>query len=167
MAESREVKAIFKDSIKDLDEDIFKIVEEGSFAAKAIERLRGPITKIEDLLATLGSRHTLWLKDQANIAGLLAGIRIRPHSERGDIYQRGIYQKILRNTGKISHGHLFHKSATMSEGFSWCATSLLQLPQARADPAHPPLSINEDGEVVRKWKVVRIADDMDKSYVYI
>ncbi|KAI0450075.1 hypothetical protein F5B21DRAFT_517679 [Xylaria acuta] len=75
LAKSRKVKIIFKDSIKDLDDDILEKAQEGSFAAKAIKNLRRDrFSDMEDLLATLGPRYTSWLKDRATIAGLLAGI---------------------------------------------------------------------------------------------
>jgi hypothetical protein len=121
LAKSRKVKIIFKDSIKDLDEDILRKVKEGNIegnaAAEVIKNLRqDQISGIEDLLATLGPRYTSWLKDRATIAGLLAGIPITDTNQ--DTFQRDIYQSILKKIGEISHDHLFHKSDTMSKGFS-------------------------------------------------
>jgi hypothetical protein len=150
LAKSRKVKIVFKDSIKDLEVDILGRIDEKSkgYAAKeAIKRLRnGQIKKIEDLLVALGPRYTSWLKDRAAIAGLLVGIPI-PDSNR-DTFQRDTYRSILKRIGKISHDHLFHKSVTMSGGFSWCATSLFHLPLASTEAE---LSVNGNGEVVGSW----------------
>lgn len=96
-------------------------------------------------------RYTSWLKDPAAIAGLLTGVPI-PDSTR-DTFQRDTYQKILKKIGKISHEHLFHRSVTMSGAFSWCATSLFQLPQAQTKPK---LKVNPDGSVVGDWRAFSI-----------
>jgi len=150
LAKSRKVKVVFKDSIEDLEVDILSKIKKNSegYAAKAaIERLRsGQIKDIEDLLVALRHRYTSWLKDKAAIAGLLVGIPI-PDSNR-DTFQRDTYRRILKRVGSISHDHLFHGSVTMSGGFSWCPTSLFQLPSAtrKAD-----LNVNENGEVVGPW----------------
>lgn len=175
LAKSRKVKIIFKNLvIKDLDEDILKMVGKDNGAAKAIESLREPIAKVDDLLSILGHRHTSWLKDQSKIAGLLAGIELQPDPSprnpsglspplhnpyQRDTFERDTYQRILVELGAISHGHLFHKSATMSGGFNWCATSLLQLPQTRGPPS---LRVTECGDIVGLWKAVsaeEIAED--------
>jgi hypothetical protein len=153
LAVSQKVKIIFRDSIKDLDEDILCKAKENA-AAKIITKLRtGRISRVEDLLITLGPRYTSWLKDRAAIAGLLARISI-PDLHK-DTFQRDIYQSILKSIGKISHDHLFHKFDTMSRGFSWCATSLFQLPKASIPPK---LRIGEDGEVVGPWKLLSISN---------
>ncbi len=150
LAKARKVKVIFKDSIKDLDEDILSKAG-NHIAAGMIRGLRNEnVSEIEDLLRTLGPRYTSWLKDRAVIAGLLTGIDTL-QSSTGDTFQRDIYQNILRKIKKISHGHLFHTSATMSAGFSWFPTNLFQLPLSGRDPE---LTINQHGEVVGTWKVV-------------
>lgn len=149
LAKSQKVKVAFKDCIKDLDEDILSKVED-SVAAEMIRRLRKEnISTIQGLLETLGPRHTSWLRDRATISGLLTGINIAPHD--GDIFQRNIYQDILRKMGRISYGHLFHTSATMSSGFNWCPTNLFQMPQ---DSEDPKLSITKSGEVIGTWTVI-------------
>lgn len=161
LAMSRKVNIIFRDCIKDLDEDILKSVALHNAAAKSISNLRAPVIDVEDFLTVLGPRHTSWPKDQANIAGLLAGIDIPSGSSTIDAFQSNIYQDVLVKTGRISHGHLFHKSATMSGGFGWCATSLLQLPHA---PGIPELSILTSGEVFGEWKVITINEIPLGSY---
>lgn len=148
LAKSQKVKIIFKDSIRDLDEEILK--QAGSdVAADMIRSLRKrEVSGIEDILDTLGPRQTSWPKDKAIIAGLLMEIH---QPQDGDTFQRDIYQRILLKAKKIQHGHLFHTSATMSAGFSWCPTDLFQLPQARGSPE---LTINQKGEVLGRWRVV-------------
>ena len=150
LAKSQKVKIIFKDAIKDLDEDILPKAGDNP-AAKVMYNLRSTeISGIEDLLHTLGPRFTSWPSDRAIIASLLAGIDIL-QSDSGETFQRDIFQRILLRIGKISHGHLFHTSATMSAGFSWFPTNLFQLPQSSTQPE---LTINDSGEVMGKWKVV-------------
>lgn len=150
LAKSQKVKVIFKDCIKDLDEDI--LGKAGDIPAAAVIRnLRtSGISGIEDLIRTLGPRYTSWPSDRAIIAGLLAGIDTL-QSTSGETFQRDIYQRILLKIGTISHGHLFHTSATMSDGFSWFPTNLFQLPHSAI---HPELTINDSGEVIGTWKVV-------------
>ncbi|KAK2734312.1 hypothetical protein FQN57_001717 [Myotisia sp. PD_48] len=106
--------ACLQNFTKDLNEDILKKVKDGNIAAKAIKNLRKPITDIDELLATLGPNHTSWLKNQANIAGLLAGVDLP--SDPSDTFKRDI-SKHPAKMGRIRHSHLFHKSATMSGGF--------------------------------------------------
>ena len=163
LAKSRKVKIVFKDSIKDLDEDILRKINEVNDAAEVIKTLRkDQISGIEDLLVTLGPRYTSWLKDRAAIAGLLTGIPI-PDSNR-DTFQRDLYQSILIKLQKVSHHHLFHNSVTMSKGFSWCPTSLFQLPRTPDHHRHktpasaPELTVNENGEVVGSWKPFRLKE---------
>lgn len=150
LAKSQKVKIIFKDCIKDLDEDI--LAKAGSNpAANVISNLRtSGIMGIEDLIRTLGPRYTSWPSDRAIIAGLLAGIDTL-QSSSGETFQRDIYQRLLLKIGTISHGHLFHTSATMSDGFSWFPTNLFQLPHSAI---HPELTINNSGEVTGTWKVI-------------
>lgn len=150
LAKSQKVKIIFRDAIKDLDEDILRKAGDNP-AARVIRNLRSAeISGIEDLLRTLGPRFTSWPSDRAIIASLLAGIDIL-QSDSGETFQRDIFQRILLKIGKISHGHLFHTSATMSDGFSWFPTNLFQLPQSST---RPELTINDSGEVIGEWKVV-------------
>lgn len=156
LAKSQKVKIVFKDSIKDLEVDILRKINDSSegYAAKlAIEGLRnGQIKKVKDLLVALVPRYTSWLKDKAAIAGLLVGIPI-PDLTR-DTFQRDTYQSILKRIGNISHDHLFHKSVTMSGSFSWCPTSLFKLPPASTTAE---LSVTENGEVVGSWTPFSIA----------
>lgn len=150
LAKSQKVKIIFKDCIKDLDEDILAKAG-GNPAANVISNLRtSGIMGIEDLIRTLGPRYTSWPSDRAIIAGLLAGIDTL-QSGSGETFQRDIYQRILLKIGTVSHGHLFHTSATMSDGFSWFPTNLFQLPHSAI---HPELTINGSGEVIGTWKVL-------------
>ncbi|KFA81997.1 hypothetical protein S40288_10137 [Stachybotrys chartarum IBT 40288] len=54
----------------------------------------------------------------------------------------------------------------MSGGFSWCATSLFQLPQAPAAATGATLSINEFGEITGAWRVVSIDKIPNECYVW-
>ncbi|KFA56722.1 hypothetical protein S40293_08807 [Stachybotrys chartarum IBT 40293] len=54
----------------------------------------------------------------------------------------------------------------MSGGFSWCATSLFQLPQASAAATGATLSINEFGEITGAWRVVSIDKIPNECYVW-
>ncbi|KAI2625058.1 hypothetical protein GGR54DRAFT_594679 [Hypoxylon sp. NC1633] len=101
LAQSRKVKVMFKDAIKDLDEDILNKAGD-SIAAEMIRGLRnGNVSGIEDLLRTLGPSYTSWLKERAVIAGLLTGIDTLQPPTR-ETFQRDIYQNIIRRIKKIS-----------------------------------------------------------------
>jgi ankyrin repeat protein len=160
LAKSRKVKVIFKDAIKDLDEDILKKVNKDNPAAKTINNLRNPVAGVEGLLAVLGHRQTSWLRDQPKIAGLLTGVEYD-----AEMPQSKMYQNILLKIGRLHHGHLFHNSATMSGGFSWCATSLLRMPLAHPESTQSTLTIEKSGDVAGEWKVVRIDNNPIHSYV--
>ncbi|KAL9096725.1 MAG: hypothetical protein Q9165_001213 [Trypethelium subeluteriae] len=153
LARSRKVKIIFKDSIRDLDRDILRKATQDRLAITLIQNLRySQISAIQDLLVILGPRYTSWAKDMATIAGLLTGISTPDPGrrvEKRDTFQRDTYQQILKKVGKISHDHLFHRSATMSGGFSWCAASLFDLPQSNMEPR---LQVHEDGAIVGWWE---------------
>lgn len=151
LAKSQKVKIVFKDTIKDLDEDILRKAADNPAAAVIANLRSAEISGIEDLLRTLCPRYTSWPTDRAIIAGLLTGIDTLQSDNRKETFQRDIFQRILLKIGKISHGHLFHTSATMSDGFSWFPTNLFQLPQSSTPPE---LSINDSGEVIGMWKVV-------------
>ncbi|KAI3390535.1 hypothetical protein diail_9273 [Diaporthe ilicicola] len=150
LAKSRKVKIIFKNAIKDLDEDILRKAGDNPAAAVIANLRSAEMSGVEDLIRTLGPRFTSWPSDRAVIAGLLTGVNTLA-SDNGETYQRDIFQRILLKIGTISHGHLFHTSATMSDGFSWFPTNLFQLPQSST---YPELAINDSGEVIGKWKVV-------------
>jgi ankyrin repeat protein len=179
LAKSRKVKVVFKGPlIKDLDEDILAKDDDylppfdpHQIATKAIANLRHRgITEINELLTVLGPRYTSWPRDIAIISGLLVGVEIPLHASQQDIYQR-----ILKKIGKVSHEHLFHNSATMFKGFSWCPTSLLSMPlpppttsRLGMPPAPPttPLRIKENGDVVGTWKVFDLDSIPDEKYVW-
>ncbi|RWA08874.1 hypothetical protein EKO27_g6231 [Xylaria grammica] len=156
LAKSRNVKIVFKDSIKDLDKHILGKAQKESFVAKAIKDLRqGRFSSVGDILATLAPRYTSWPRDRATIAGLLAGVEISDTNK--DTFQRDIYQNILKKIGRISHDHLFHESITMSKGFSWCATNLFHLPLASTQGR---LKVNDAGEVSGLWRFLSV-DQLD------
>jgi len=179
LAKSRKVKVVFKGSygplIKDLDEDIlakdddlstssrkaddYSTFRRHRIATEAIANLRSRgITEINELLTVLGPRHTSWPRDIAIISGLLARVHIPQ-----DPFQQDIYQSILRKITKVSHGHLFHNSATMSKGFSWCPTSLLDMPLA---PSTTTLRIEVNGDLVGTWKVFSLDSIPKKKYIW-
>ena len=169
LAKSQKVKVVFKGThgplIKDLDEDILAKAKDSSerhqIASDAIAKLRGKkIIEVNDLLTILGPRHTSWPRDLAIISGLLVGVKISSEDSQQDIYQ-----KILRKIGTVYHGHLFHNLPTMSKGFSWCSTSLLDLPLV-SPGATLPLRIGKNGEVVGTWKVFCLDSIPKEQYIW-
>lgn len=167
LARSKRVKILFKSGVvKDLDQDI--LAKPGApcsshrqVATTVIRNLRKEITDLNGLLTSLSPRYTSWQRDKAIIAALLTRV------DDDEITQRtvqGIYQSILVKIGTIFDGHLFHSSATMSRGFSWCPTSLLEMPLAEGSPS--PLKISKNGDVVGYWKVAEVRDDLPVQYVW-
>ncbi|KAH0559274.1 hypothetical protein GP486_004212 [Trichoglossum hirsutum] len=163
LAKSRKVKVLFRgDDIKDLDEDILQTSDglplEG-VAPSLIRSLRNlSIDNVGDILAVLGSRYTSWLKDMAIISGQLVG------SKTTFEHQQDIYQGTLKKIRNVSHGHLFHNSATMSKGFSWCPARLFDMPLVT--PAKMPLRVGEDGCVSGLWRVCKLDESTEKDYVW-
>ena len=152
LAKSRKVKVLFKGAhgpiVKDLDEDILAQVDQSRHrAAQLILNLRNTrITKINDLLMVLGSRYTSWPRDTAIISGLLVGTGVPSE------WQKDIYQAVLKKISKVCQSQLFHNSATMSGGFSWCPTSLLDMqpsPQTSLT-----LDVGENGNLTGWWEVI-------------
>lgn len=155
LSQSRKVKVVFSDSIQDLDHDI--LGKAGSHAAQIIRNLRNKnFDGLEDLLSALAPRYTSWPKDRAKVAGLLAKIPSKP-SQNSETWQRDIYQDILRSIGKLSHGHLFHKAATMSGGFSWCPTNIFEFPHTDLPAA---LTIKQNGDLEGIWNVAELDDKL-------
>lgn len=164
LAKSRKVKVIFKGPqgpvIKDLDEDI--LAKDGAsprhlVASRVIENLRQRgVAGLNGLLTVLGPRHTSWPRDVAIISGQLTGITIQSGAS-----QQRIYQEILQKIGKISHGHLFHNSATMSKGFTWCPTNLFDIRQASTPST---LLVGKNGDVTGEWDVFPILDRFKGRY---
>jgi ankyrin repeat protein len=155
LARSRKVKVMFKGSvIKDLDEDILSKSEDDSachrYATEAIKGLRKQrVESLNDLLTVLGPRSTSWPRDMAIISSLLVGIK-----EAVGEKQQEIYRAILGKIGWVAHGHLFHRSATMTGGFSWCPTNLLALPMADTS-SERELEILDDGTLRGEWSVIQ------------
>jgi hypothetical protein len=145
LAKSRKVKIVFKGPlIKDLDEILAEAPP--GLARDGIVKLRNKsITNVDDLLATLGPRHTSWPRDVAIISGLLVGVKIHSNAS-----QQGIYKSVLQKMKTVNHGHLFHNLPTMSGGFSWCPVSLLDLPLGLKGIT-PPITKHEN---VGTWKSV-------------
>jgi hypothetical protein len=145
LAKSRKVKIVFKGPlIKDLDEILTEAPP--GLARDGIVKLRNKsITNVDDLLATLGPRHTSWPRDLAIISGLLVGVKIHSNAS-----QQGIYKSVLQKMKTVNHGHLFHNLPTMSGGFSWCPVSLLDLPLGLKGIT-PPITKYEN---VGMWKSV-------------
>jgi hypothetical protein len=155
LARSSRAKVIFKGNvIKDLDEDILSSSESDSachrVATEAIRGLRKKrVDNLNDLLTVLGPRSTSWPRDMAMISALLVGTPKKAGGEK----QHVIYQQVLHKIGRISHGHLFHRSATMTDNFSWCATNLLAMPMATR--TQNQLEIKDDGSIKGRWKVIK------------
>jgi len=160
LAKSRKVKVIFKGRsgpiIKDLDEEI--LAKDGEpdgprkEASRIIQSLRKDITSLNDLLTVLGPRYTSWPKDLAIISALL--VSVAPEEK-----QQTVYRTILRKIGWLSHGHLFHNSATMSEDFRWCPTSLFNMPVDSS--SSPRLTIHDDG--VHGWWRFKKVDETTEA----
>jgi len=159
LARSRKVKVVFAGSvIKDLDEDILATTPDPEvaysdrhrIASNLISNLRsGRVTSLDGLLQALGSRSTSWPRDKAIIAGLLTNVgTIGP-----DTTQQRVYQDVLRKLGRLRHAHLFHKSTTMSGGFSWCPTNVFSMENC-PDRGFPPLKVHENGHVTGRWRMV-------------
>ena len=138
LQKSRKVKVMFKGPcgliMKDLDEEI--LAKEGDHgphkqASNIIATLRKGVKNLDDLLRVLGPRYTSWPKDKSIISGLLVDVELSSGSEK-DIWQQDIYRRILEKMGKISSGHLFHNSATMSK-VGWCPTSLYDMSVTKTD----------------------------------
>jgi ankyrin repeat protein len=174
LAKSRKVKVVFNGShgplIKDLDEEILAKATDPANdpkpssheeTTKMIKSLRKGITELDDLLKVLGPRFTSWPKDIAIISGLLVGTKVAPEDGQQDVLQQDIYKSILRKIGKVSSRHLFHNSATMSRGFSWCPTNLFNMPIANSTAS---LHIEENGNVTGTWKLIRIDDNLTERY---
>lgn len=157
LVRSRKVIVVFKNVMKDLDHDILDKVAKQNIAATILQSLRNAqISGIDDLINILGPRSTSWPKDRAIIASLLTGIPVNPFQD-DNTFQQDIFQSILRVFGKVSHEHLHHKSDTMSGGFGWCPTSLFDLPPTDLKPT---LVVDHDGEIVGKWEVVALDDEL-------
>ncbi|KAJ5360102.1 hypothetical protein N7517_009293 [Penicillium concentricum] len=166
---SQKVQVIFNSPsgpiTKDLDEDILKsesnncISPEHEVAKAILRRLRGDrVGQLNDLLAILGSRHTSWPRDMAIISGLMIGIEL-PETYA----HQKIYQEILQKLGKISHAHLFHNSATMTNGYNWCPTNLYDLPVTLSSHT---LQIEENGNLFGEWNIMSLDLIKDESFVW-
>ncbi|GAM42358.1 ankyrin repeat domain protein [Talaromyces pinophilus] len=53
----------------------------------------------------------------------------------------------------------------MSNGFSWCATNILELPQVPVNHLQSTLSINQSGEVFGKWRISPLDDISHERYI--
>ena len=97
LAKSRKVKVLFKSNsyghvVKDRDEDILAKPGEPSSAChlpttQSIRKLRNTgITKVNDILTSLGPHDASKPKDMAIISGLLAGVEIPVPSLQQEIF---------------------------------------------------------------------------------
>lgn len=176
LAKSRKVKVVFKGTygpvIKDLDEDILaKQKDSPSYrhqtATDIIASLReSRVKELDDLLTVLVPRHTSWPRDVAIISGLLVGVDISSEAS-----QQKIYQNILNKIGKLSHGHLFHNTAKMSNDYCWCSTSLLTLPLASKNSSQVKsvearLCVEKEGDIVGLWTVFELGDFQESIFIW-
>jgi ankyrin repeat protein len=156
---SQNVQIIFKGPkgpiTKDLDKDILQAKSNNSTTTKhevakdILKRLRGEeVDRLDLLLAILGSRHTSWPRDMAIISGLMIGIELPD-----DYAHQKIYQEILQKLGKISHAHLFHSSATMTNGYNWCPTNIYDLPVTFSSQT---LQIEDNGNLFGEWNILSL-----------
>jgi hypothetical protein len=170
------VKVIFKSDgdslvIKDLDRDILAKPGEPSstyrqIATALIRHLRSEISDVNSLLTSLSKRHTSWQRDRAIISGLLAGITVGDNPTADpDATLQEVYQTILLKKGfKVFDGNLFHRSATMSRGFSWCPTTLLDMPLATGETT--PLKIRSNGDAVGCWQILEPPEGMAMDFIW-
>ncbi|KAJ5794602.1 hypothetical protein N7457_001201 [Penicillium paradoxum] len=165
---SQKVQIIFNSPsgpiTKDLDKDILQansnhpIPFEHEVAKGILNRLRGnEVGQLNDLVAILGSRHTSWPRDMAIISGLMIGIELPE-----DYAHQKIYQEILQTIGKVSHAHLFHNSATMTNGYNWCPTNLYDLPVTLSTHT---LQVEENGNLFGEWNVVSLDLINDERFI--
>ncbi|KAJ5876417.1 uncharacterized protein N7529_002001 [Penicillium soppii] len=161
LTKSRKVKVVFKGPsgivIKDLDEEILAKENERDSrrqeASRIIRNLRGGITTLNGLLTVLASRYTSWPKDMATISALIVGVA------REDL-QQDTYKNILKKFGRLAPGHLFHNAGAMSKGFSWCPTSLFDLPLDTSDAS---LTVSENGDIQGEWRVIPVEAGLEKN----
>ncbi|GAM43281.1 hypothetical protein TCE0_047r17968 [Talaromyces pinophilus] len=174
LAKSRKVKVVFRGPcgplIKDLDEQILaKDTTTDAppgphkIATSIIRNLRDGVKTLNGLLTVLGSRSTSWPKDRAVISGLLLGVEVAHKNPQQDIWQQDIYKSILKKIGKVSPGHLFHNSATMCKGFSWCPTSLFNMP---ATDMEASLRVTQGLDLVGKWRIIPVESISSEKYVW-
>lgn len=174
LAKSRKVKVVFRGPcgplIKDLDEQILAKDTDADAsgphktATSIIRNLRDGVKTLNGLLTILGSRSTSWPKDRAVISALLLGVEVAPKNpQQKDIWQQDIYKSILKKIGKVSPGHLFHNSATMCKGFSWCPTSLFNMP---ATDMEASLRVTQGLDLVGKWRIIPVESISNQKYVW-
>lgn len=161
LKKSRKIKVIFKGVsgpvIKDLDEEILAKADGPEGPSKAgsriIQSLRKDTSrmKLNDLLTILRSRYTSWPKDMALISSLLVGLA-------PEMRQQETYRKIIKRFGSIAPGHFFHYTVTMSKEFSWCPTSLFNMPPDSSDAS---LAVSADGNLQGRWRVFPVKQCAD------
>ena len=170
LKESTRVKVLFKDKdsggliTKDLDDDILQAgstesaPKEHTVAREIIGRLRGKrFSQLNDLVAVLGSRYTSVPRDMAIISGLMIGVQMPETYSHQEIYQ-----DILQEVGEVSHAHLFHDSATMTNGYNWCPTNLYDLP---VTSRRETLKIEKNGNLFGRWDVMPLDLIKDDRFI--
>ncbi|KAJ6035964.1 hypothetical protein N7540_000243 [Penicillium herquei] len=165
---SQNVEVIFKGRdgliIKNIDRDILggegslSVAPEGQITREILKRLRqDKISQVNDLVAILGSHYISWPRDTA----ILSGLMIRIDLPETYTHQR-IYQEILQELGEVSHAHLFHNSATITNGYNWCPTNLYDLPVASTKDT---LQVEENGNLFGKWVIMSIDHLSDERFI--
>jgi ankyrin repeat protein len=165
---SHNVQVIFRGPdgpiTKDLDKDILEAKSNDStapgyeVAREMLKRLRGKkVGQLNELLAILGSRHTSWPRDMAIISGLMIGIEL-PEA----FAHQKIYQEILQELGELSHAHLFHNSATMTNGYNWCPTNIYDLPVTLPQKF---LQIEKNGNLFGEWDIMPLDHIKDERFI--
>ncbi|EED16164.1 ankyrin repeat-containing protein, putative [Talaromyces stipitatus ATCC 10500] len=149
--------------ITDLDEDTLSKLERDStchrFATEAIRGLRkNHVDNLRDLLTILGPRSTSWPRDMERISALLVGT-----PKASEEKQHAVYPQVLLDIGEVAHGHLFHRSATMTGHFSWCAAKLLTM--SIAPQTQEQLRINYNGALESRWRVIKQRSVPRERYV--
>lgn len=171
LANSRKVKVLFKGRhgflTKDLDEEILAKDENASEAHKRatnlIKSLRRGVTTLDDLLVVLGARCTSWPKDMAMISGLLVGVDISPQGQSRDVLQQDVYKRILTKIGRLAAGHLFHNSATIGKGSSWCPINLFSMPISGQNPT---LMVDDNLDVIGKWDIIPVDEPLEENCIW-
>ncbi|KAJ5655029.1 ankyrin repeats (3 copies) domain-containing protein [Penicillium lividum] len=164
LLKSRKVMVIFKGKkgpiIKDLDEEILAQDNEPDGprkeASMIIRRLRRTVSTLDDLLRVLKPRHTSWPSDMSNIAALLIDTEPKEDSQE-------TFKSVLKEIGKISPGHLFHKAITLNDSFTWCPVDFLK--DMRLSDSKCSLEVLNNGDVRGRWLIVPFSARFERIFM--
>ncbi|KAJ5753573.1 ankyrin repeats (3 copies) domain-containing protein [Penicillium nucicola] len=164
LMKSRRVMVIFKGKkgpvIKDLDVEILAQDNEPDGprkeASMIIRKLRRRVDTLDDLLRVLKPRHTSWTYDMSNIAALLIDTEPKENPQE-------TFKSILKEIGKTSPGHLFHKAITFNDSFTWCPVDFLK--DMRLSDSESSLEILNNGDVRGRWLIVPFPERFEQTFM--